>query len=117
MFFTKLNVRLSSEETSSSTQNVELRERGEPKSGTGLAFEWGVGALIHTCKHLRQFFGEKSCTTELEMSHLRIFNDVIGCSFIFEPAQDAQDARCPCPEVERWVGTSSEADWIYPDLT
>lgn len=104
MFFTKLDVHQSSERTSPRSQDVELRQRGEPKSGTGFAFEWGVGTLLHACEHLKQFFGEESCTTKLTTSRHETLRDVLTCSFVFEPAQAVKDARCPCPGVERWVG-------------
>lgn len=116
MFFTKLDVPLSSGETNYS-QDLKLIERGEPKSGTGYAFEWGVGSLLHACNHLQQFFGEDSCTTELKISPNARLRDVTSCSFVFEPGRAVKGARCPCPEVQRWVldYCTSEADGIHAD--
>ena len=42
------------------TQDVRVQERGEPKSGTGMMFDWGTGALVRTCDYLRDLFGEKA---------------------------------------------------------
>lgn len=100
LYFSKLEMPLSS--GGNGSQYVELSERGEPKSGTGFAFEWGTGALVHACKHLREYFGEESCNIELEMSPNDI-HDLASCSFTFEPGKGVQDARCPCSEVERCV--------------
>lgn len=42
------------------TQVVKVQERGEPKSGTGMVFDWATGALIRTCDYLKHFFGKKT---------------------------------------------------------
>lgn len=33
-------------------QHVEVQERGEPKSGTGMLFEWTTGDLVYSCMDL-----------------------------------------------------------------
>ena len=38
-------------------QKVQVRERGEPKSGTGFMFSWAGGALVRTCRYLQWAFG------------------------------------------------------------
>ena len=40
------------------TQVVRVQERGEPKSGTSILFDWSTGALVATCEHLKRFYGE-----------------------------------------------------------
>lgn len=42
------------------TQTVKVQERGEPKSGTGMVFDWATGSLIRTCDYLKHFFGEEA---------------------------------------------------------
>ena len=38
-------------------QKVQVRERGEPKSGTGFMFSWAGGTLVRTCRYLQWAFG------------------------------------------------------------
>ena len=45
------------------SQVVRVQERGEPKSGTGMMFDWATGTLMHTCNYLKHFFGEKRTST------------------------------------------------------
>lgn len=40
------------------TQDLRVQERGEPKSGTGMAFSWASAALMHACGYLNDEFGE-----------------------------------------------------------
>ena len=42
------------------SQNIKVQERGEPKSGTAVMYEWASGTLVWTCHYLQQLFGEKS---------------------------------------------------------
>ena len=39
-------------------QVIRVQERGEPKSGTGMMFDWATGSLMHACDYLKHFFGE-----------------------------------------------------------
>lgn len=41
------------------SQVTRVQERGEPKSGTGVMFDWASGTLIRTCAYLQHFFGEE----------------------------------------------------------
>ena len=38
-------------------QDVKVRERGEPKSGTGFMYSWAGGTLVRTCRYLQWAFG------------------------------------------------------------
>lgn len=40
------------------TQHIRVQERGEPKSGTAVMYEWASGTLVWTCHYLQQLFGE-----------------------------------------------------------
>lgn len=40
------------------SQDIRVQERGEPKSGTGLAFFWASAALMNACDYLKDQFGE-----------------------------------------------------------
>ena len=40
-------------------QDVRVQERGEPKSGTGLSYDWARAALLHACDYLEELFGKK----------------------------------------------------------
>eukprot|EP00752_Nemacystus_decipiens_P004759 g4334.t1 len=75
-------------------QNVDVQERGEPKSGTGFMYEWATGALGHACAYLAQTYGEGTCWVEWEFSNR---------TMIFDPSLAADDdtARCPCHDVQR----------------
>lgn len=42
------------------TQVVRVQERGEPKSGTGMMFDWATASLIHACDYLKHYFGEET---------------------------------------------------------
>lgn len=57
-FFSKLE---ENEENGKLTQVVRVQERGEPKSGTGMMFDWATGALYETCNYLQRFYGEATC--------------------------------------------------------
>ena len=39
-------------------QDVSVQLRGEPKSGTGMSYDWASGALVRACDYLEQLFGE-----------------------------------------------------------
>lgn len=41
------------------SQLVTVQERGEPKSGTGFMYFWGIASMIRTCRYLKQLYGEK----------------------------------------------------------
>lgn len=43
------------------SQVVRVQERGEPKSGTGMMFDWATGGLVRTCEYLQFLFGEETC--------------------------------------------------------
>eukprot|EP00903_Cladosiphon_okamuranus_P021789 g20035.t1 len=74
--------------------NVEVQERGEPKSGTGFMFEWATWALGHACTYLVQAYGQGTCWIEWDFKNR---------TMIFEPDLAAMDgtAKCPCHDVRR----------------
>ena len=41
------------------SQNVQVQERGEPKSGTRILYCWATAALIRACDYLQEQFGEE----------------------------------------------------------
>ena len=55
-FFRKLE---KDEENGLLSQVVRVQERGEPKSGTGMMFDWATGVLVRTCSYLQKLFGEE----------------------------------------------------------
>lgn len=57
LLFSKLE-RTGTEEKLS--QYVKVQERGEPKSGTGIASFWATAALIRACEYLQDQFGEET---------------------------------------------------------
>lgn len=56
-FFRKLE---RNEENGLLSQVVKVQERGEPKSGTAMMFDWATGALVRTCSHLQTLFGKET---------------------------------------------------------
>ena len=44
------------------SQHIRVQERGEPKSGTGVAYFWATAGLIHACHYLQEHFGKESQT-------------------------------------------------------
>ena len=38
---------------------VKVQLRGEPKSGTGIMFDWATAAMVRMCDHLQLLFGEE----------------------------------------------------------
>ena len=56
LFFSNLEI---NEENGLLSQVVRVQERGEPKSGTGMMFDWAAGALVQTCNYLQQLFGAR----------------------------------------------------------
>lgn len=82
-------------------QDVSLMERGEPKSGTGFMFEWGVEALLRACDYLRELYGDSSCEVTFEMQEEGSLNDVLYCDFVFDPNRSSGNALCPCAEIDR----------------
>lgn len=56
LFFSNLE---RNEENGLLSQVVRIQERGEPKSGTGMMFDWAAGALVQTCDYLQQLFGAR----------------------------------------------------------
>lgn len=42
------------------SQVVRVQERGEPKSGTGMMFDWATASLLRTCEYLQDNFGEET---------------------------------------------------------
>lgn len=67
------------------SQHVVVMERGEPKSGTGIAFERGVGALSRTCTHFKEVLGGEGCSMEFKTVSIRHGKDVRSSSFTFVP--------------------------------
>lgn len=86
------------------SQQVNVQQRGEPKSGTVIMYSWARAALIHACNYLKEHFGEGSCRfdTVKESDH---DDDPLdrypGCSIIFEPARGGRDSRCSCDTIDR----------------
>lgn len=79
---------------------VHYQQRGEPKSGTGVVFDWATKAISEACSYLNHYFGEGSC-------HTRYFwpspltGDAGNRTLIFEPRVGRENARCPCDNVDR----------------
>lgn len=46
-------------------QDIRVQERGEPKSGTGMAYFWASASLIHACDYLKDLFGEETLQLKL----------------------------------------------------
>ena len=44
-------------------QDIRVHERGEPKSGTGILFDWASATLLRTCHHLQGLFGKTTSST------------------------------------------------------
>lgn len=58
-FFRKL--KKNEDGTGKLSQNIRVQERGEPKSGTGMMYDWATGALDQTCNYLQRLYGEATC--------------------------------------------------------
>ena len=43
------------------SQVVNVQERGEPKSGTGVMYFWAIATFMKTCEYLRELYGEEAC--------------------------------------------------------
>eukprot|EP00752_Nemacystus_decipiens_P005100 g4628.t1 len=82
-------------------QRVEMQMRGEPKSGTTFMFHWAHGAMVHACDLLNLSFGSKSCRMSDEGQDVTGTPKPETVSLKFQPALGGEDARCPCPGVER----------------
>lgn len=54
-FFDRLEI---NEENGLLSEAVTVQERGEPKSGTGMMFDWATAALVQRCDYLQGLFGE-----------------------------------------------------------
>ncbi|CAM9337264.1 unnamed protein product [Ectocarpus sp. 13 AM-2016] len=76
-------------------QKSQLQLRGEPKSGTGFMFDWAVGILQLTCKHLQGMYGLTSCRTEFTGEEQAVL------TMTFEPSLAATGASCPCQRIRR----------------
>lgn len=76
-------------------QHVEVQERGEPKSGTGVMYEWATGAIAHSCIYLQRAYGKESCRIEWTFSNRTL---------IFEPhlaVNKETTPPCQCSTVDR----------------
>lgn len=73
----------------------------EPKSGTTFMFHWAHGALVHACDLLNVSFGSKACRMSDEGREVTGTPKPETVFLTFEPARGRDDARCPCPGVER----------------
>ena len=62
-FFNKLKL---NEENGLLSQAVKVQERVEPKSGTGMMFDWATAALVQTCGYLQGLFGEVTSVAVLK---------------------------------------------------
>ncbi|CAM9437971.1 unnamed protein product [Ectocarpus fasciculatus] len=76
-------------------QISQIRQRGEPKSGTSFMYHWAAVVLEHTCEHLRGMYGSESCRTEA------IGDEKKNLAMIFEPSLAASNASCGCDGIER----------------
>lgn len=90
-------------ETTPTGERVHIayqQQRGEPKSGTGIAFDWATNALFHACSYLKYYFGEASC--EIRWSNPSPFSgERRNRTLVFEPHWGGEDARCACHNVDR----------------
>lgn len=71
-------------------------------------FHWAHGAMVHACDLLKLSFGSKACRMSDEGQKLTKTPKPETVSLTFEPALGGgDDARCPCPGVERYIHTST----------
>lgn len=66
-------------------------------------FHWAHGALVHACALLNLSFGSKACRMSDEGREVTGTPKPETVFLTFEPALGGDDARCPCPGVERYV--------------
>lgn len=63
-------------------------------------FHWALGALLHTCNFLNDWFGIGTCRVETEVGpRIDFFRG--SAEIIFDPRLAGADAKCPCPELDR----------------
>lgn len=75
------------------SQVVEIQERGEPKSGTGMMGIWARAALRSTCDFLSSTYGRETC------HFTRVGN---GTYLLFDPqAPRHNNSTCPCDTIDR----------------
>lgn len=48
------------EENGKLSRNLKVQLRGEPKSGTGIMFDWATAAMMRACDHLQLLYGEET---------------------------------------------------------
>lgn len=77
-------------------QEIDMQERGEPKSGTGFMFQWARRALDGTCEYLRRIYGRDSCHSEQSNDH-----PAMNHTLTFEPHLGGDDAKCVCKDIDR----------------
>ena len=77
-FFRKLE---KTKENGKLTQVVRVQERGEPKSGTGILFDWSTGALVATCEHLKRFYGETTYRMHFGTTARRAIDKTISIQY------------------------------------
>lgn len=58
-------------------QDVKVQERGEPKSGTGIMFDWASRSLVLTCHYLQKVFGEELFV----VNRVDLFGSVVARTF------------------------------------
>ena len=57
LFFRKLE----RAENGKLSRTIKVQLRGEPKSGTGIMYDWATAALMRACDYLQVLFGEETC--------------------------------------------------------
>lgn len=77
-------------------QDIELHERGEPKSGTGFMMDWAGESVIRACEYLKQLYGEETCSVRTRQDPL-----LSECFLTFDPTKADDDAPCTCEGIER----------------
>lgn len=81
-------------------RHLDIKVRGEPKSGTGFMLEWAASALFHARDYLRDTFGEGSCGVHFVMDPSGL-HDLSDCTFRFAPTTFVEDSTpCTCNSIE-----------------
>ena len=69
-------------------QEVNISERGEPKTGTGFMTGEASEALAHFCHYLQRAYGQRACRVEMPVNLVR--------QLILEPQLGSGDDEGPC---------------------
>lgn len=74
-------------------KKIHVEVRGEPKSGTGMSFDWASGALSGSCAYMNRLFGNGSCVQQMNGN---IYNPR---SIVFKPSF-GENGKCQCTEID-----------------